>query len=123
MPCRCGRVVSHRRAREVECARRCEEKTAWLAKRRGKLAKTVRTPKTAKTTKATKRIPWKQLSRLDGADLTQKAVVERLIRDTDLFPDAPSDSFETSDGGGPRPAGHEFTYRDENDLEYRVVFG
>jgi len=98
------------------------KKTAWLAKRRGKAAKPARTAKMTKATKATKRIPWKQFSRLDGADLTEKVVIERLVGDTELFPDAPRDSFETSDGGGPRPAGHEFSYGDQTHLEYRVMF-
>jgi hypothetical protein len=103
-------------ARVKSTAPEAAKKKKWLAAREDK-------PKTTggkAAKKGAKRIPWAQFARLDGKDLTRSIVCERIVGDRGVFPDAPTDSFESGIEDESLPASHDFYPGDVT--EYRVHF-
>jgi hypothetical protein len=98
-------------------------KQAWLAAR-GAPAKASAKPKPKGKGKAAAEapepIPWTELARLDGADLTPELVAARLFGDGQAFPGPPVDSFEAGIVDEDLPVSHDLVVDDY--LEYRIQF-
>lgn len=100
-------------------------KQAWLAARGGPAKATAKaTPKGKGKGKAAAEapepIPWAELARLDGADLTPALVATRLFGDGQVFPGPPVDSFEAGIVDEDLPVSHDLVVDDY--LEYRIQF-